>query len=186
MTYPTPKDEMPDEWVAGAEALEKALNELGVVARVEARNNGTPGSDLLIVFFSFFLIFVDRDNGRWVFGVPNPSGGEMQWFDDLKGFQHIPARALAIQVVARSTVFFMTYLDQVGNLPQKDKEEVNIDQDLLLQLTLAMTTAKLSGHWLENGHTDSEEEDHYLTMFAQIANQMVAHNLYSMGIPYEA
>lgn len=185
--YPTPADAMPDEWVASAEALEKALRDLGVDARVEARNNGTPGSDLLIVFFSFFVVFVDRHQDRWVFGLPNPrGGGEKQWFDDLEGFKNLPARAVAIQVVARGMIFMMNFLDFISDMPQETKDRFEVDQVLLLQLIKASTTAAIPGHWLEIDPKVSDVEDKYLTIFGKTAEKRIEHELSAAGINFKS
>ena len=183
--YPTKRDEMPDEWVASAEALEAALKDLGLSARVEARNNGTPNSDLLIVFFSFFVVFVDRHEDRWVFGLPNPRGGEQQWFDDLQGFKHLPPRALAIQVAARGFIFMMNFLDFMGNMPQEVKDKFQVDQALLTELIRATTSAAIPGHWSEIDSKVSDEEDDYLTVFGKTAELRIEHELSSAGIDYK-
>lgn len=57
MTYPTSADAIADDWVTSASELEQAIAELGVTATVEARNDGTPGSDALVVTYSTFNVF---------------------------------------------------------------------------------------------------------------------------------
>lgn len=184
VVYPTPQDAMPEEWVDCAEALEKALGELGVNVTVEARNNGTPGSDLLIVFFSFFVVMVDTHEDRWVLGLPNPKTGDQEWFDDLKGFTNLPPRAIAIMVVARSLVFFMQFMDVFSQVPEEEKKDFQVDQALLFELIRASTSAAIPGHWTELDSGTSDAEDRYLTMLGQAAKENSDRALAQLGIDF--
>ncbi len=182
--YPTPADAMPDDWVECAEALGKALRELGVTASVEARNNGEPGSDLLVVFFRFFVVMVDTYEDRWVLGLPNPETGEQEWFDDFKGFSNLPARAIAILVVSRSLVFFMQLMDVLSKVPDEAKKDFQVDQALLFELIRASTSASIPGHWKELNPETPEAEDHFLTMLGQAAKENSNRALAQLGIDF--
>jgi len=183
MGYPRKRDAMPDEWLDCEEALQKALHELGMHSVVvEARNNGTPGSDLLVVSFSFFIMLVDFDDGTWVIGLPSIGGEGKEWFGDLTGFKNITPRMLAIQVVARARLFFMRFIDFLTKIPPESRKDIEVDQALLFEIARADVSARTLGHWTALDENTPEDEEIYLTAFAQSAQLMVKQSIIDLGI----
>ena len=162
---------MTDDWVISASELQVALSELSVSATVEARRKDEPGSDVLVVTFSMFHVFLGWNKDHLVFGSSKFEGEGLNWFDNLVQLKNMPARALAIYTVARSLIFIREFVRYVGRLAPRDKLAFPIDQALLYELIEAQAQTTLQGYWVLLDDT-SVEEDAWLTGFGQFARSL--------------
>ena len=181
MSYPSTSDAMPEGWVDSANALQKALHELGVSAKAEARNNGTPGSDLIIVSISGFDIRVDYKRGHWIGTLPSIRGRNLDEIH-VPSAENLPPRALAITVVGWAIITFAVFVDTV-DLSAEDARVGTAFQALLFELTRAQVSATVPGHWLGIDSSASEEEDDFLTAYAEATKEAVKAFLQHIGVP---
>jgi hypothetical protein len=171
--YPTPEDEISEEWVEASEQLLQAFKDLGLPeAIVEARNDGVNHVLFFEVCESAHHIAFGSD--RWL-QIEIINGEQAVIDDGISNVGPLPPRALAINTLSWLVYFLVKkslMMSLFNQIAPGSVEELGTEfQANLATLTIALARAKEADFWMSLEPPAEIAEAAFLGAIAELAEK---------------